>query len=239
LPQPSATTIARPRIHRTGLGYHDPSRVEYDGSMARPWLVLAMCLLASSPAAAERVPSPPRRCVRFGAYASAGVWGGAKLAPKLDGAAGIELATGARYRTCDEAERPQLELRLGPFYRYLDREDLGGNVLGGESEASWPLAWNDLRLGAHVQLGIAAAAHSHALLYSAAGARLRRDNLWVGLDVTYAGGDHLDATSVMFVHRNGIGALVGAGFEGKGAAVLVGIGAIVGGFLLFVAATSE
>jgi len=198
--------------------------------MATWWLVLAMMLFASPPTAAEP---------RFGAYASAGLWGGVKLAPKLDAAPGIEFAAGARVRIFDPAEHPQLELRLGPFYRYLGREDLGGNILGGESEASLPLAWNNLRLGAHVQVGIAAAAHSHALLYSAAGARLRRDNLWVGLDVTYAGGDHLDGTTVTFVHRNGIGALLGAGFEGKGAAVLVGIGAIVGGFLLFVAATSE
>lgn len=209
--------------------------------MARLVGILAMVAVmsVSRPLRADEVSAIPYSCRAFGYYTSAGLWLGASVTPERSAAAGFELAAGARVHQCSKREQPLLELRIGGFVRYLANADLGGTALGGELELSSPLVVGESRIGGHVQLGVAAADSTKTLLYGAAGVRLRRGSTWLGLDVIATRGQHRDDTSTGFSRRTGVGPVIGAGFEGRGATVLVVLGAIVGGFLVFVAATSE
>ncbi len=197
--------------------------------------LVALVVLASSAAASA---DPTCRASAF--YSMAGVSAGLTTMAAVDRVFGFELGMGLAVHQCDERGETLLELRIGPAVRYLDRGDVGGTVIGGDLEVSAPLRWRDLRLAGHAQLGIAGNNHTQALFFSAAGARLRYQKFWVGLDLIYTHGNHIDYSSgSTFSNRSGSGAVLGAGFEGPAASIIVPVVTLIGGFLLVVNSSGE
>ena len=169
-----------------------------------------------------------------------GLSAGLTTTPVRDRALGFELGMGLAVHQCSERGETLLEVRIGPTVRYLDRSDVGGAIIGGDVEVSYPLHWHDTRLGGHVQLGMAGHNDTQRLLFAAAGGRLRYHYFWAGLDIIYTHGNHIDFSSgSTFSNRSGSGAILGVGFEGPAASIIVPIATVVAGFLLVVASSGE
>jgi hypothetical protein len=197
---------------------------------------LGVVILLASSATASADPT----CRPTDFYSMVGLSAGLTTTPVRDRALGFELGMGLAVHQCGGRGETLLELRIGPTVRYLDRGDVGGVVIGGDVEVSYPLDWHDTRLGGHVQLGIAGDNHTQALFFSAAGARLRYHYFWVGLDIIYTHGNHVDYSSgSTFSNRSGSGAILGAGFEGPAASIIVPVATFLGGFLLLVNYSGE